>query len=100
MTPAPPPVPPSLPTVLVVDDEPGIRQFIGEVLDDDGYPVRTAEDGIAALAELEQGGIDVVLADVCLPRLDGITLVRQVRQRYPTLPIVLMSALVMGPVLP
>jgi two-component system response regulator PilR (NtrC family) len=86
--------------VLVVEDEPSIRQFIVETLTDEGYRVRTAADGILALAVLEQNDVDVVLADVRMPRLDGIALAHQVRQQHPTLSIVLMSALAVLPAIP
>jgi DNA-binding response OmpR family regulator len=88
--------------VLVVEDEPAIRQIITDVLTDEGYTIRTAADGLLALSELERTGegIDLVLSDVGLPRLNGIALVQQVRQRHPTVRMALMSAFLLLPALP
>lgn len=79
-------------TVLVVDDEPGIRELVAEILQDEGYAVRQAPDGLAALAEIEANGIDLIVSDVKMPRLDGPALVRRLRRRGHRVPVVLMSA--------
>jgi DNA-binding response OmpR family regulator len=89
---APPTGQPSPPTVLVVDDEPAICALLALFLHDEGYAVRTAPDGRAALAEVARGGVGLVLSDVKMPHLDGVALTHQLRQRQPALPIVLMSA--------
>jgi CheY-like chemotaxis protein len=62
------------PTVLVVDDEPTIRDLVSALLQDEGYTVRQARDGLEALREVEEDGIDLVLSDVRMPRLDGVSL--------------------------
>ena len=79
-------------TVLVVEDEPVIRELMAMLLEDEGYAVRQAADGLAALELLEQGGIDLVLSDVKMPRLDGASLARRLRTGGHAVPIVLMSA--------
>jgi len=91
--------PPSA-TVLVVDDEPAIRETIALFLEAEGYAVRTAPDGLAALAALEQDGIDLVLSDVRMPRLDGIALTHRLHQHEPAVPVLLMSAVTPIPELP
>jgi DNA-binding response OmpR family regulator len=83
---------PSSPTVLVVDAEPAICALLALFLHDEGYAVRTAPDGRAALAEVARGGVGLVLSDVKMPHLDGVALIHQLRQRQPALPVVLMSA--------
>jgi len=81
------------PQVLVVDDEPAIRETVATLLEEEGYRVRRAKDGIEALSTLAGDGIDLILADVNMPRLDGATLVRKLRGRGNRIPIVLMSAI-------
>ena len=78
--------------VLVVDDDGGIRQTLAEILEAEGCKVETAADGALALAEIEKGGLDVVLTDVVMPNMDGYELFTTVRKRWPTLPILMMTA--------
>jgi two-component system response regulator MprA len=79
-------------TVLVVDDEPRIRDVLEAVLAEAGHAVRTAQDGLAALAEVERQPPDLVLSDVAMPRLDGVGLHRELRARGHGVPVVLCSA--------
>jgi two-component system response regulator MprA len=81
------------PQVLVVDDEPAIRETVATLLEEEGYSVRRAKDGVEALSTIAGDGIDVILADINMPRLDGATLVRKLRGRGNRIPIVLMSAI-------
>ncbi len=80
--------------VLVVDDDPTIRQLCAEVLSDEGYAVDTASNGQEALVRLERNGIKVVLIDIMMPVMDGMQLCRILRSREATrnLPIIVMSA--------
>lgn len=78
--------------VLVVDDDLGIRQSLAELLSAEGCAVTTAGDGAEALEALEGGAFDLVLSDVVMPRMDGYELFTTVRQRYPSLPILMMTA--------
>ena len=79
-------------TVLVVDDEPLIREIVRALLEDEGYAVECAADGVEALAVVDAASVDVVISDVVMPRLDGRTLAHRLRSRRKALPIVLMSA--------
>ena len=79
-------------TVLVVDDEPAIREIVATLLEDEGYLVRHAKDGLEALAAIDDDSIDLVVSDVVMPRLDGASLVRKLRRRGHLIPVVLMSA--------
>lgn len=82
----------STPTVLVVEDEPAIREVVTDLLQDEGYAVRQASDGLQAIDELEVDDVDLVLSDVRMPRLDGPSLARRLRGRGHAVPGVLMSA--------
>ena len=81
-----------IPTVLVVEDEPMIRELMTILLEDEGYAVHQAVDGLQALEMLEQHATDLVLSDVKMPRLDGASLVHRLRSRGDAIPVVLMSA--------
>jgi PAS domain S-box-containing protein len=80
-------------TVLVVEDEEGVREVVRRMLERLGFQVITAEDGIAALERLEahQGAIAAVLLDLSMPRMTGQEALHEVRQLRPDVPIVLMS---------
>lgn len=66
--------------VLVVDDEPGIRQSLSGVLDDEGYQVESAESGEACLAALPGGGFELVLLDIWLPGMDGMDVLSRIQE--------------------
>jgi two-component system response regulator MprA len=68
--------------VLVVDDDPSIRQVIAYVLRDEGYQVDEAADGRAALAAIGRRHPDVILVDLMMPGMDGWDFVGQYRERY------------------
>jgi CheY-like chemotaxis protein len=78
-------------TILVVDDDPRLREILTEVLSLAGYGVAQAGDGVMALQALEAATPDLVLSDIGMPRLDGVGLARRLRQREPRIPIILMS---------
>ena len=78
--------------VLVVEDEPFIRQVLAELLEEEGHCVSTATDGEAALDTIANHAPDLVLADVMMPRLGGLGLSHRLRERGYEFPIVLMSA--------
>jgi two-component system OmpR family response regulator len=68
--------------VLVVDDDPAIREMLSEYLGEHGYDVAVAASGVAMRAELERARPAVVLLDIGLPGEDGLTLARFLRERY------------------
>ncbi len=82
----------STPTVLVVEVEPAVREVAADLLQDEGYAVRQASDGLQAIDELAGEEVDLVLSDVRMPRLDGPSLARRLRGRGHAVPVVLMSA--------
>ncbi len=79
-------------TILVADDEALARQSIAEVLREEGYQVYEAADGQAALQLLEEIEVDVVLSDLKMPGVDGLGVLRTVRDRYPQTMVLLMTA--------
>jgi two-component system, OmpR family, response regulator MprA len=84
--------PSATPDILVVDDEPCIRAVLASSLEFEGYSVRTAPDGRAALAEVERSRPDLVLLDVLMPGLDGLTACRRLRAQDPHLPVLMLTA--------
>jgi two-component system OmpR family response regulator len=66
-------------TILVVDDDPHIREVITYALAQDGHVVETAGDGVAAWARLQGGGVDLLVLDVLMPGMDGLSLCRRLR---------------------
>ncbi|OYU73936.1 MAG: sigma-54-dependent Fis family transcriptional regulator, partial [Burkholderiales bacterium PBB5] len=67
--------------VLVVDDEPAIRQVLSAAISKAGYAVEAVGSAAEALVRLDRGAVDVVLSDVFMPVIDGIELLRQARAR-------------------
>ncbi len=80
------------PRVLVVDDDPAIRELVATLLADEGWAVRAAADGLVALAAAEAWRPDLIVSDVAMPRLDGLGLLERLRQRGDRTPLVLISA--------
>ena len=78
--------------VLVVDDEPSMRQMLSIALRRDGFDVTAAEDGASALAILAHEGADVLVTDVRMPEMSGIELLAEARQIDPTLSVIVMTA--------
>jgi two-component system, cell cycle sensor histidine kinase and response regulator CckA len=80
-------------TILLVEDEPALREVTRRILQGAGYRVILAENGIEALqaAELHTGQIDLLLSDVIMPRLAGPQLARQLLEQRPTVRVLLMS---------
>jgi two-component system response regulator AtoC len=78
--------------VLIVDDEPNLRKILSAQLTRDGYDVLTAEDGEQGLALLKEHHIDLVITDLKMPKVDGMTLLKTALEEDPELPIVLVTA--------
>ena len=68
-----------MPSVLIVDDEPGVRSALGGVLRDEGYEVDAVESGEACLERLSQQTYDVVVLDIWLPGMDGLATLTRMR---------------------
>ncbi|HUS17820.1 MAG TPA: response regulator [Chloroflexia bacterium] len=80
--------------LVVVDDEPAIRSVCADILSDAGYMVSTAENGREVLALVAREPVDLVLMDVMMPVLDGLTTCKLLKQDARTrhIPVVIMSA--------
>src|SRR6478752_5503541 len=78
--------------VLIVDDEPNLRKILSAQLTRDGYDVMTAEDGEQGLAMLKEHHIDLVITDLRMPKVDGMTLLREALKEDRELPIVMITA--------
>ncbi len=78
--------------ILVVDDEEGIRSFLTEVLEGEGHEVDEAPDGDSALRTLRARAYDLLITDIRMPGIDGMELLRRVRQERPSVRVVLLTA--------
>ncbi len=87
------PAPPDGPRILVVDDEPEVRVAIEDGLAVEGYAVRGAGDGLAALSEIAAWQPDAVVTDVMMPVLDGLALCRRLRAMGDRTPVLVLTAL-------
>jgi CheY-like chemotaxis protein len=79
--------------VLVVEDEEGVREVVGRMIERLGFEVITAEDGVAAVDVLDRhrGSLAAVLLDLSMPRMGGQETLRHLRERRPDLPVIVMS---------
>jgi DNA-binding response OmpR family regulator len=78
--------------ILVVDDDKNTRMFLSAVLENAGYTVYTANDGIEALSLMDKLHIDLVVLDIMMPRMDGYEFTRTLRENDNNLPILMVSA--------
>ncbi len=78
--------------VLVVDDEPSIRDISAALLGSRGYEVRTAADGFAALVELRRALPDIIISDLNMPNMSGFELLSVMRTRFPHIPVIAISS--------
>lgn len=77
--------------VLIVDDDDLVRETLQFVLEDGGYLVYAASSGAEALRILERQPIDIVLSDIFMPGMNGFDLLRQIRERAPDIPVILIT---------
>src|SRR5512140_3208521 len=81
-----------MPSVLIIDDEPNIRRMVGALLEAEGFEVRDASDGQSGMLRALEWEPDLVLLDLMMPgTLDGMATLEQLRERFPELPVVMMS---------
>ncbi len=78
-------------TVLIVEDDEVIREFLADSLAMKGYDASWVGDGAQALTHLESNPVDLILSDVRMPEIGGVELSHQVRKLYPQIPVVLIT---------
>lgn len=78
--------------ILVVDDEENIRELYRDELAEEGYRIELAENGPDALSKLDSFGPDLVTLDVMMPGMDGIEVLRRIREKDPSIPVLLLTA--------
>lgn len=79
--------------IMVVDDEPGVRQLLAETLSELGHVCLTASSGLEALDLLRAEQVDLILMDIVMPGMSGLTLFKRVRERYPDTAVIFATAM-------
>ncbi len=78
--------------MLVVDDELAMRRLLTILLQEEGYDVTTASNGIETLERLEQMSFDVVVVDLMIPGMNGIELLKEIKHRVPGSEVIILTA--------
>ncbi len=86
-------------SILVVDDEEGIRELLRSVLEEDGYEVFTAENGKRAVEILKESPVNLMMTDLAMPVQEGLETITYVRRVHPSLPVIAMSGTFRGTML-
>ena len=79
-------------SIIVIDDESGVRDMLGDALRMQGYEVATAGDGHAGLREIYDGNFDLVISDVNMPKVNGFELLERMRAAGNETPVILLTA--------
>src|SRR2546423_8109671 len=77
---------------LVVDDEPRLRRVIVRLLEGEGFTCAEAGSGVEALREVEKGAAPLVISDLRMPEMDGVTLLREITSRWPETAVIVVTA--------
>ena len=77
--------------LLVIDDEKDVRATVKEILVRAGYEVEVASNGQEGLDKLRESGADLVITDIIMPGIDGVAVLRQVRDEHPGIPVIVIS---------
>ncbi len=78
-------------TILIIDDEPGIRTVLTDILEDEGHEPLNAPDGIEGIRMVEENEVDVVILDVWLPHKGGIDVLQELGEKYPEIEVIVIS---------
>lgn len=81
-------------TILVIEDDPSVRTLLDKSLSAKGYRIVAADDGLSGLTVLEESRPDLIIVDIMMPRLDGMTFVKAVKgnDRTRSIPIIFLTA--------
>lgn len=77
--------------ILLVDDDRAVREVVRDTLSFAGFTVDTAQDGLEAMDKVRQKGFDIILTDLMMPRMDGVELLKQVKQLHPDVNVIIMT---------
>jgi two-component system, cell cycle sensor histidine kinase and response regulator CckA len=82
-----------MPVSLVVDDEPSVRRYVSAILEREHFEILEAEDGARALQVVNQlgGGLDLIVSDIQMPNMDGVSFAQAVKDSFPEMPVILVS---------
>lgn len=78
-------------SILIIDDEEDVRLVLKEVLERAGYEVSVAENGLEGLQLLERDEVDLMITDVIMPGIDGVTTMQRARGMYPNMPVIVIT---------
>lgn len=78
--------------ILIVDDEPSASEYLRLLLEQEKFEVRTTGNGVEALIALETNSFDLVISDIRMPQMDGLELLDHLKQRWPDLPVIVLTA--------
>jgi len=78
-------------SILIVDDEPGIRELLGMILEAAGHSVAAAEDGVEAPKVMASRDVEIVITVLLMPARDGLEFIAELRSKYPKVKIIAMS---------
>jgi CheY-like chemotaxis protein len=81
-------------SVLLVDDDPSLRELLSMQLEEAGFKARQAEDGIDGLVKLRDELPKVIISDLQMPRMSGIEFISVVRRRFPFIPVIVLAGLI------
>jgi CheY-like chemotaxis protein len=87
-------------TLLIVDDEPSVRESLSLIMTEIGYRVRSADDGVSALREIQDEIPELLLSDLNMPNMSGFELLSIVRRRFPSIQTIAMSGSFSGDEVP
>ena len=77
--------------ILIVDDEETVRALLAEVLEPHDYKIDIAGDGVEAIRYIGRSTYDLVITDYMMPKMDGLELTRQIKSKYPSTPILIVT---------
>jgi len=77
--------------IMIIDDEEAMCRILKQILEGEGYEVKTRNEGLLALDEIKQDSFNLVITDVSMPNLSGIEILAQVKQFKPDLPVIFVT---------